>query len=78
MVSTVAHVKKVLDKNPPKSVGTSVEMMLKSGRLATETGLDLQEVWLVTYQLACVLVVIMIHPSVIHLYAFIHLSGFPN
>ncbi|KAI9111297.1 hypothetical protein K1719_017709 [Acacia pycnantha] len=40
---SLAHVKKVLDKNLPKSVSSAVENMLKCGRLVTQTGLDLQQ-----------------------------------
>lgn len=40
----VVQVKKVMDKNSPKQVSTAVENMLKTGRLVTQTGLDLQQV----------------------------------
>ncbi|XP_019055826.1 PREDICTED: DNA-directed RNA polymerase I subunit 2 [Nelumbo nucifera] len=40
---SLAHVKKVLDKNSPKSIGLALENMLKTGRLVTQTGLDLQQ-----------------------------------
>jgi DNA-directed RNA polymerase I subunit RPA2 len=33
-----------MDKNSPVTVSTAVESMLRSGRLATQTGLDLQQV----------------------------------
>lgn len=33
-----------MEKNPSKQIGTSIETMLKTGRLATQTGLDLQQV----------------------------------
>ncbi|KAJ4969689.1 hypothetical protein NE237_002788 [Protea cynaroides] len=36
-------VKKVLDKNSPKQIGIAVENMLKTGRLVTQSGLDLQQ-----------------------------------
>ncbi|KAG6650617.1 DNA-directed RNA polymerase I subunit 2 isoform X1 [Carya illinoinensis] len=39
----LAHVKKVLDKNPAKQISSAVENMLKTGRLVTKTGLDLQQ-----------------------------------
>lgn len=32
-----------MEKNPSKQIGTSIETMLKTGRLATQTGLDLQQ-----------------------------------
>lgn len=40
----VGNVKKVMDKNPAKQISTVVENMLKTGRLVTQTGLDLQQV----------------------------------
>ncbi|XP_028784333.1 DNA-directed RNA polymerase I subunit 2 isoform X2 [Neltuma alba] len=40
---SLAHVKKVMEKNSARSVSTAVETMLRSGRLATQTGLDLQQ-----------------------------------
>lgn len=39
----VGDVRKVMDKNSPVTVSTAVESMLRSGRLATQTGLDLQQ-----------------------------------
>ncbi|KAG4943859.1 hypothetical protein JHK85_048505 [Glycine max] len=42
--SDIVQVKKVMDKNSPKQVSTAVENMLKTGRLVTQTGLDLQQV----------------------------------
>ncbi|KAK7391498.1 hypothetical protein VNO78_19914 [Psophocarpus tetragonolobus] len=39
----IVQVKKVMDKNSPKQVSTAVENMLKTGRLVTQTGLDLQQ-----------------------------------
>jgi DNA-directed RNA polymerase I subunit RPA2 len=42
--NAVSHVKKVLYRNPAKQVSSAVENMLKTGRLATRTGLDLQQV----------------------------------
>ncbi|KAA0064805.1 DNA-directed RNA polymerase I subunit 2 [Cucumis melo var. makuwa] len=41
---SLAHVKKVMDKNPSKQISSAVENMLKTGRLVTQTGLDLQQV----------------------------------
>ncbi|GLT64966.1 hypothetical protein SLA2020_374250 [Shorea laevis] len=41
---SVLDVKKVMDKNPSKQISLSVENMLKTGRLLTQTGLDLQHV----------------------------------
>lgn len=40
----VAHVKKVMDKNPGRQIGSAIENMLKTGRLVTQSGLDLQQV----------------------------------
>ncbi|KVI11384.1 DNA-directed RNA polymerase, subunit 2 [Cynara cardunculus var. scolymus] len=40
---SLADVKKALDKNPAKQVGLSVENMLKTGRLVTQSTLDLKE-----------------------------------
>lgn len=40
----VVQVKKVMDKNSSKQISISVENMLKTGRLITQTGLDLQQV----------------------------------
>lgn len=42
--TSVAHVKKVMDKNPSKQISAAVENLLKTGRLVTQTGLDLQQV----------------------------------
>ncbi|CAK9159048.1 unnamed protein product [Ilex paraguariensis] len=39
----VAHVKKVMDKYPSRQISSAVETMLKTGRLATQSGLDLQQ-----------------------------------
>lgn len=41
---TVADVKKVIEKNYPRQIGAIVENLLKTGRLVTQTGLDLQQV----------------------------------
>lgn len=38
-----------MDKNSTKQVSSAVENMLKTGRLVTQTGLDLQQV--LTFQL---------------------------
>ncbi|KAF9594003.1 hypothetical protein IFM89_026715 [Coptis chinensis] len=40
---SLLDVKKVLDRNPSKSIGTAIESMLKTGRLASQNGLDLQQ-----------------------------------
>ncbi|EXC31692.1 putative DNA-directed RNA polymerase I subunit RPA2 [Morus notabilis] len=40
---SLVQVKKVMDKNPAKQISSAVENMLKTGRLATQTGLDLQQ-----------------------------------
>ncbi|RDY14792.1 DNA-directed RNA polymerase I subunit 2, partial [Mucuna pruriens] len=41
--SDILQVKKIMDKNASKQVCTAVENMLKTGRLVTQTGLDLQQ-----------------------------------
>ncbi|CAJ1978018.1 unnamed protein product [Sphenostylis stenocarpa] len=41
--SDIVQVKKVMDKNSSKQVSTAVENMLKTGRLVTQSGLDLQQ-----------------------------------
>ncbi|XP_027354375.1 DNA-directed RNA polymerase I subunit 2 isoform X2 [Abrus precatorius] len=41
--SDLLQVKKVMDKNAAKQISTAVENMLKTGRLVTQTGLDLQQ-----------------------------------
>lgn len=33
-----------MDKNSSKQIGTAIENLLKTGRLITQTGLDLQQV----------------------------------
>lgn len=43
-ISAVADIKKVIDKNSPKQISSAIENMLKTGRLATQSGLDLQQV----------------------------------
>ncbi|VVA32071.1 PREDICTED: DNA-directed RNA polymerase [Prunus dulcis] len=40
---SLVNVKKVLDKNPSKHISLAVENMLKTGRLVTQSGLDLQQ-----------------------------------
>lgn len=40
---SVDSLKKVLDKNPTRQISLAVENMLKTGRLFTQTGLDLQQ-----------------------------------
>lgn len=50
--NAVEDVKKVMDKNPARLISQAVENMLKTGRLATQTGLDLQQV-LVYWQHFC-------------------------
>ncbi|XAR63561.1 DNA-directed RNA polymerase [Bertholletia excelsa] len=42
-LSNLGHVKKVMDKNPSRQIGTAIENMLKTGRLVTQSGLDLQQ-----------------------------------
>lgn len=44
LISAVADIKKVIDKNSPKQISSAIENMLKTGRLATQSGLDLQQV----------------------------------
>nr|XP_028963223.1 DNA-directed RNA polymerase I subunit 2 [Malus domestica] len=39
----VTKVKKLMDKNPAKQISLAVENMLKTGRLNTQSGLDLQQ-----------------------------------
>ncbi|GKG63673.1 hypothetical protein Tco_0645066, partial [Tanacetum coccineum] len=39
----IHDVKKALAKNPSKQVGQAVEIMLKTGRLVTQSTLDLKE-----------------------------------
>lgn len=43
LIISVADVKKALDKNPAKQVGSAVENMLKTGRFVTQLTLDLKE-----------------------------------
>ncbi|KAM3323354.1 DNA-directed RNA polymerase I subunit 2 [Capsicum chacoense] len=42
-LSSLADVKKAIDKNAPKQMGLAIENMLKTGRLVTQSGLDLQQ-----------------------------------
>lgn len=43
-LNAVSDVKKVMNKNPSRSIGTAVETLFKTGRLNTQSGLDLQQV----------------------------------
>ncbi|CAL1402187.1 unnamed protein product [Linum trigynum] len=40
---SVPDVKKIIDRNPSSQISSAVENMLKTGRLATQTGLDLHQ-----------------------------------
>ncbi|KAK9284078.1 hypothetical protein L1049_012338 [Liquidambar formosana] len=40
---SLEDIKKVMDKNPSKQISQAIENMLKTGRLATQSGLDLQQ-----------------------------------
>ncbi|XVF00183.1 hypothetical protein REPUB_Repub03eG0263200 [Reevesia pubescens] len=40
---SLKDVKKVMDKNSPKQISAAIENLLKTGRLITQTGLDLQQ-----------------------------------
>ncbi|KAL0397530.1 UNVERIFIED_CONTAM: DNA-directed RNA polymerase I subunit [Sesamum calycinum] len=42
-LSQVADVKKVIEKNTPRQIGSAIENLLKTGRLVTQSGLDLQQ-----------------------------------
>lgn len=42
-LSSLEDVKRVIDKTSPKQIGASIENMLKTGRLVTQSGLDLQQ-----------------------------------
>ncbi|XP_055817802.1 DNA-directed RNA polymerase I subunit 2 isoform X2 [Solanum dulcamara] len=42
-LSSLADVKKTIDRSAPKQTGLAIETMLKTGRLATQSGLDLQQ-----------------------------------
>ncbi|BAT89332.1 hypothetical protein LR48_Vigan02g260500 [Vigna angularis] len=42
-ISDIVQIKKIMDKNSSKQVSSAVENMLKTGRLITQTGLDLQQ-----------------------------------
>lgn len=44
LVNAVADVKKVIDKTSPRQIGAAIENLLKTGRLVTQSGLDLQQV----------------------------------
>ncbi|KAF8389487.1 hypothetical protein HHK36_026182 [Tetracentron sinense] len=41
--TSLAHVKKVMDKNSPNHISLAVENLLKTGKLVTQSGLDLQQ-----------------------------------
>ncbi|KAJ0045240.1 hypothetical protein Pint_06132 [Pistacia integerrima] len=40
---SLANIKKVIDKNPSRSLSAAIEAMLKTGRMVTQSGLDLQQ-----------------------------------
>lgn len=40
----VADVKKLIEKTNPRQIGAAIENFLKTGRLATQSGLDLKQV----------------------------------
>ncbi|KAL8500732.1 hypothetical protein ACS0TY_020352 [Phlomoides rotata] len=42
-LSQVADFKKFVEKTSPRQIGAAIENLLKTGRLATQTGLDLQQ-----------------------------------
>ncbi|KAG8391300.1 hypothetical protein BUALT_Bualt01G0173600 [Buddleja alternifolia] len=42
-LSSLTDVKKFIEKNSPKQFGAAIENMLKTGRLVTQSGLDLQQ-----------------------------------
>ncbi|KAL8495936.1 hypothetical protein ACS0TY_019887 [Phlomoides rotata] len=42
-LSQVADFKKFVEKTSPRKIGAAIENLLKTGRLATQTGLDLQQ-----------------------------------
>nr|XP_018632653.1 DNA-directed RNA polymerase I subunit 2 isoform X3 [Nicotiana tomentosiformis] len=42
-LSSLADVKKTIEKNAPKQMSLAIENMLKTGRLVTQSGLDLQQ-----------------------------------
>lgn len=44
LLMAVEDVKRVIDKTSPKQIGAAIENMLKTGRLVTQSGLDLQQV----------------------------------
>lgn len=46
MYIAVADVKKTIEKNAPKQMSLAIENMLKTGRLVTQSGLDLQQVFI--------------------------------
>ncbi|KAL3622460.1 DNA-directed RNA polymerase I subunit RPA2 [Castilleja foliolosa] len=42
-LSSLADVRKVAEKNSPRQIGAAVENLLKTGKLVTQSGLDLQQ-----------------------------------
>ena len=65
----MAHVKKVMDKNPSKQISLAVENMLKTGRLVTQSGLDLQQVTSWDPFICCILEI-----YVVCIYIYIYIS----
>ena len=51
--NAVKDIKNLLDKNPARQIGTAIENLLKTGRLATQSGLDLQQVLRMLCLLVC-------------------------
>jgi DNA-directed RNA polymerase I subunit RPA2 len=43
-MDNAVDLKKILEKNPVRQISAAVENLLKTGRLVTQTGLDLQQV----------------------------------
>ncbi|XP_051121595.1 DNA-directed RNA polymerase I subunit 2 isoform X2 [Andrographis paniculata] len=41
--NSVADVKKIVERNSPRQIGAVIENLLKTGRLSTQTGLDMQQ-----------------------------------
>ncbi|KAF8403657.1 hypothetical protein HHK36_011761 [Tetracentron sinense] len=46
-LTSLADVKKIMDKNSPKHISLAVENLLKTGKLVSQTGLDLQQIAMV-------------------------------
>ncbi|KAI3444963.1 hypothetical protein Pfo_001628 [Paulownia fortunei] len=42
-LSSLADVKKVIEKTSPRQIGAAIENLLKTGRLVTQSGIDLQQ-----------------------------------